>query len=1127
MLMNRESLTNIVDDSPAGESPFEIGNSDCKQFIMSQNPRSPELGSRRIEAKGCPEDMRNHFRNSSERTQDYENYLPTYGNTSCSYDVREAGPKDQSRACYERDAYSMSPAPQHGTDNGSRGETVYLTVRRRQPSGKSPRRSSVQGISRDMDFRGEDMNVGWERCTVFDGEGFSCLGPESKDGGSEQSATGRKSANKGEGNDQVIDEYTLKQLSNAKNSPRVEHRSPLSSMDDRKAIRGSAVGGSISGSESDLKEMTTQPKRRILINTSNSRPFSDVQSEKESHPDGSPERCWVSKAQPRNIKQDHPSPSNHSNTLPRSTPSRNVNADGNASYWSPSGATPMDARANGQQKACDAGTNEEKQHQNSLRTSKDNGSEHSDKFPSSRSEQGSQRSLQLNPEYEQSSWMFDSRDSSFMRLNKICEGEHTDIDESAAQHSMSSNLAVPSSPAVNFELKRKVEELEKQIADERKKFQVVADRLAEQQVEADKNVQQMQDDWDGKIRELQKEKYALSIRLQSTETAHLASLLAGQRSTRGSVQPQEIQSAVQPAQSVMQPATSIGSERHVSSHRQHEDFLKELEADQARQVSGRVKAPQLSDEVVLKLKQEILQQEVLIRGYQHENEKAMKKIKEIQAEAKEKARSMTEENAKLASQIILYQRRDMSSGPLAATELSLQEALDREAHLKKLEVQLKKEIARLKDELLKAHAELERKEKKVSKTLNDQESEIESLKKTLTEERESHARTCFSRDDMMNSLSENQKLLSSHQSTIEHQEAQILELGGKVAYYEGEGEHTSKKVEEDWHPPSQDKRSASVIERSSRRIQPPLKQGRKPEFVHKCVKNGLIALAQTSKDESDKVRKLQMELAALRKHKNNEDENSKSLNMLKQELENAKQEYEKRLQHLQVAHPDMEPAFANEQLAQNRVKALETQVVNIRIHYSRKLKELSDKLAESKNEQSKLKVAVDNAAQLKKIPPNRTIKVKELQDAKERIGILEDVLQLKEHSIKNLQNQLEQFQAEGKGNDPGAANSITAKQVASLSKIKSKIQSSSPQRGHPIHPDGKFHDSEEPSRSSPKVSSVLFENHEAGDELEEQKLKELKRVNSVSPSLLRDDSPLESEPDVWFSHCAFRFPCKI
>jgi hypothetical protein len=43
------------------------------------------------------------------------------------------------------------------------------------------------------------------------------------------------------------------------------------------------------------------------------------------------------------------------------------------------------------------------------------------------------------------------------------------------------------------------------------------------------------------------------------------------------------------------------------------------------------------------------------------------------------------------------------------------------------------------------------------------------------------------------------------------------------------------------------------------------------------------------------------------------------------------------------------------------------------------------------------------------------VQVKELQDAKERIGILEDVLQLKEHSIKNLQNKLGQFRAEGKG----------------------------------------------------------------------------------------------------------------
>lgn len=43
------------------------------------------------------------------------------------------------------------------------------------------------------------------------------------------------------------------------------------------------------------------------------------------------------------------------------------------------------------------------------------------------------------------------------------------------------------------------------------------------------------------------------------------------------------------------------------------------------------------------------------------------------------------------------------------------------------------------------------------------------------------------------------------------------------------------------------------------------------------------------------------------------------------------------------------------------------------------------------------------------------VQVKELQDAKDRIGILEDALQLKEHSIESLKNKLEQLQADGKG----------------------------------------------------------------------------------------------------------------
>jgi len=61
---------------------------------------------------------------------------------------------------------------------------------------------------------------------------------------------------------------------------------------------------------------------------------------------------------------------------------------------------------------------------------------------------------------------------------------------------------------------------------------------------------------------------------------------------------------------------------------------------------------------------------------QHENEKAMQKIKEIQGEAKEKVRIMVEENAKLASQLLQCQHCGMASSPQATIELYLQEALD-------------------------------------------------------------------------------------------------------------------------------------------------------------------------------------------------------------------------------------------------------------------------------------------------------------------------------------------------------------------------------------------------------------------------------------------------------------------
>lgn len=92
-----------------------------------------------------------------------------------------------------------------------------------------------------------------------------------------------------------------------------------------------------------------------------------------------------------------------------------------------------------------------------------------------------------------------------------------------------------------------------------------------------------------------------------------------------------------------------------------------------------------------------------------------------------------------------------------------------------------------------------------------------------------------------------------------------------------------------------------------------------------------MQVSKGGSDDSDKVRKLQLELAALQKQIiYKEDENTKNLNLIKQELEKTKQEYEKRVrnlkQQLQTQAEVGPPCFANEQATQQRIKELETQV---------------------------------------------------------------------------------------------------------------------------------------------------------------------------------------------------------
>eukprot|EP01018_Ginkgo_biloba_P025265 Gb_17650 [translate_table: standard] len=68
-----------------------------------------------------------------------------------------------------------------------------------------------------------------------------------------------------------------------------------------------------------------------------------------------------------------------------------------------------------------------------------------------------------------------------------------------------------------LDLKTKVDHLKVQVAEERSQRKIVAQRLAEYRRESERSAVEKQEQWERKFWELQKEKYALSIRLQELE----------------------------------------------------------------------------------------------------------------------------------------------------------------------------------------------------------------------------------------------------------------------------------------------------------------------------------------------------------------------------------------------------------------------------------------------------------------------------------------------------------------------------------------------------------------------------------------------------------------------------------
>lgn len=369
--------------------------------------RSSESGLRKIESKGRLADMTGY--ESPERKLDYENFLFSHEQLPSSYDVT-GGPKDQERAFYgtveacnnERVMHGMSPDPQIGSNKGSSGETNYLTVRRRQPSGRYPMRSSAQVGLRNEDFRQESENACSERSRSLDRASSFCLATESKNEDNEPLGAASKKIMGFDGNDQVTDEPLLEKLTNTRDTSREDCSGPSLSLDDKKYVSSmdisevehSSLSSSVNGRkfaittievpnsnpENQLKEMTTQQKKRILLNSSSDRYCSDVNPVKKSHLYGSPERCGLSVMQILDPREEEQRSNVHSSGLPRSTSNRDSIGGESTLYRSASIWIPVGVQIDGKRKSCDGGSYEinerDESNRNSFGNVEEEGNEH-------------------------------------------------------------------------------------------------------------------------------------------------------------------------------------------------------------------------------------------------------------------------------------------------------------------------------------------------------------------------------------------------------------------------------------------------------------------------------------------------------------------------------------------------------------------------------------------------------------------------------------------------------------------------------------------------------------------------------------------------------------------------------
>ncbi|NWW23436.1 CE162 protein, partial [Falcunculus frontatus] len=503
----------------------------------------------------------------------------------------------------------------------------------------------------------------------------------------------------------------------------------------------------------------------------------------------------------------------------------------------------------------------------------------------------------------------------------------------------------------------------------------------------------------------------------------------------------------------------------------------------------------VSEEKLAQIRKEIEDQEVIIQGYQQENERLYKQMKELQIQNKKNEEQMFKENQCLKSELINLrekiektnnQSRIMQDSEPARNQ-SFTELISELRAAQKEEAKLQEEIRRLKQDKQALEVDLvqAKKERDLAKVQIASASSEKSYEFKVMEE--SYKQEIAHLKKRLQWYAENQDLLDKDAARLKDAREEIEKLRLEVEKLRAEAGDECVQQKKRLRDRATDAKRIQDLERQIREMEGILKRrypNSLPALIYAAAAaektNDLSAKTNTVEFLERRIKKLETELEG------KDDEAKKSLRAMEQQFQKIKIQYEQRLAELEQL---LACEFMNETPKLNGDKAssteLERELQNLKKTHQITVGNLQTEIEDLKSQNFHLKLRSKND---NKDLESRDSKMKQ-GDAKDRLLKLNEELVTKNREIQDLTKTVEKLQKErmvmlsdnnlrNKTNTNGNFTEVSKKNTSATDRRNSNNTEPclSIFNGDKIHQPHTFSDSH--------LSEVLQENAHLKEELE-------------------------------------------